>query len=339
MLNANYSGRTSIKIYFQIILTILFITWFSGNAGAACLFKGQNYYTENYSLADSAFPRDKVVGNYSTTELYPSQTFVLACAGGNYGTTTATVSDGQLSSGYTDVYQTGIPGIGIRFQLTPIGLTSSGTTFRTAPFATTTGSTTLATAIFNVKIDLVVTGTVQSGTATSLPTLSVKHQAYGSSGYTSYTLVLNPFTITAMTCQVSTSNISVPMATMTQGNFSEVNTVAGTRNFSIGLNSCPAGANIYVTLSDVSSPSNTSNILSLSADSTATGVAYQILYNSEPVNFGPSSSSAGTLNQWWFGQSTAGSMTIPLSARYIKTSESIGLGTVNALATFTLSYQ
>lgn len=323
---------------FRIILSLAFLISLSGNAAATCLFKGQTNYTETYSLPDSAIPRDKSVGNYSTTELYPNLSFVLTCdTAGAYGTTTATVDGGQLSPGYTDVYQTGIPGIGIRFQATPV----ASTVLRTVPFQSTIQSS-ATSAPFNVAVDLVITGTVQSGTATGLPTLSIRYNPVNSStggSQSYYTLKLSPFNVTAMTCQVSTSNILVPMPAVTQSNFGGVSTTAGERNFSIDLNSCPSGTNIYVTLSDVSSPSNYSNILSLSSDSTAKGVAYQILYKSNPVNFGPPTSSAGTLNQWWFGQSAAGSMTIPLSARYIQTSASIGVGTVNALATFTLSYQ
>jgi type 1 fimbria pilin len=80
--------------------------------------------------------------------------------------------------------------------------------------------------------------------------------------------------------------------------------------------------------------------LTLAADSTATGIAYQGLYNNNPISFGPDSSVAGNPGQFGVTASptTGGPVFIPLGARYIRTG-TIQPGTVKGLATFTMSYQ
>jgi len=49
----------------------------------------------------------------------------------------------------------------------------------------------------------------------------------------------------------------------------------------------------------------------------------------------------GNLNQWKAGNVSYGTGTfeVPMSARYVQTSDSVTEGSANARATFTLSYQ
>ncbi|WP_321901962.1 fimbrial protein [Burkholderia cenocepacia] len=150
------------------------------------------------------------------------------------------------------------------------------------------------------------------------------------------------------TCSVGTKNIAVKMSptgnTFTARDFGGVGGTTPERDFSIQLN-CSGGdegtsTNAYVTLTDNSNNGNRSNLLSLTPDSNATGVAIQILKDGKPLNFGPDSSSAGNPNQWKAGTipQGQGGFTIPLTARYIQTGTLKG-GTANAVATFTMSYQ
>jgi len=77
----------------------------------------------------------------------------------------------------------------------------------------------------------------------------------------------------------------------------------------------------------------------LTTNSSAQGVAYQILYGSTVINYGADSSAVGNKNQVKLGSvSAAGSFPVSLSARYVRTG-AIVPGSANALATFTMSYQ
>ncbi len=150
------------------------------------------------------------------------------------------------------------------------------------------------------------------------------------------------------TCAVATKQISVKM-NPTGNNFTarDFGGIGGTtpeRDFSIQLN-CSGGdegtsTNAYVTLTDNSNSGNRSNLLSLTKESKASGVAVQILKDGTPLSFGPDSSAPSNPNQWKAGNIPQGQgvFTIPLTARYIQTGTLKG-GTANAVATFTMSYQ
>lgn len=98
------------------------------------------------------------------------------------------------------------------------------------------------------------------------------------------------------------------------------------------------GANVYVTLSDATNGSNTSSLLTLKGSATAGNVKLQILRSDgSPVSYGPDSALAGTTNQWLVGTTDSVSG-IPLTVRYYSTGAALP-GSVQAAATFTLSYQ
>ncbi len=150
------------------------------------------------------------------------------------------------------------------------------------------------------------------------------------------------------TCAVATKQIDVKMSptgsNFTSRDFGGVGGTTPERDFSIQLN-CLGGdegtsTNAYVTLTDNSNSGNRSNLLSLTPDSKASGVAVQILKNGTPLGFGPDSSDQSNPNQWKAGNIPQGQgvFTIPLTARYIQTGTLKG-GAANAVATFTMSYQ
>lgn len=114
--------------------------------------------------------------------------------------------------------------------------------------------------------------------------------------------------------------------------------MAGNTPFSLGLN-CSAGTLVNLTLTDATTPSNTSNVLTLGSGATASGVGTQIPNGMTPIVYGADSSAAGNNNQWFAGTANGGPMTLPLNVRYIRTANPITPGKVAGLATFTLSYQ
>ncbi|WP_196489224.1 fimbrial protein [Burkholderia territorii] len=117
---------------------------------------------------------------------------------------------------------------------------------------------------------------------------------------------------------------------------------SGATSFSMQLN-CDRDVQVYATMTDASDPTNTSDILSATDQSTAGGVGIQVSRPNEPapVRFGPDSSAKGNVNQWYVGESSAsgGGVTLPLIAKYVRTAPKITAGTVQARSTITFSYQ
>lgn len=146
-------------------------------------------------------------------------------------------------------------------------------------------------------------------------------------------------TFAVAACTVTTPAIAVTMPKTYTYRLPKVGSTDGETSLATGLN-CDPGVKVYTTLTDVSTPLNTTTTLSLSPDSTAQGIGYQILYNATPVNFGVDSSVPGNPGQFVLMPvpTTGGVLSVPLTARYIRTGK-IGSGSVNGKATFTMSYQ
>ncbi|MBN3830515.1 type 1 fimbrial protein [Burkholderia sp. Ac-20344] len=147
------------------------------------------------------------------------------------------------------------------------------------------------------------------------------------------------------TCSVQTKSINVSMNATNVKSFTGVGSTSADKPFDIKLN-CSNGTSgattrMFMTMTDVANPGNRSTTLSLSKGSTATGVGYQIVRQSSGslVSYGPDSSSLGNPGQWFVGQYGNQGVSIPLVARYVQTQQNMTVGTANAVATFTMSYQ
>ncbi|MNQ35415.1 F17a-G fimbrial adhesin precursor [compost metagenome] len=152
-------------------------------------------------------------------------------------------------------------------------------------------------------------------------------------------------TVTALTCSVHAAdrNQQVVLPTVSASNLQGVGSTAGSQGFTIGVN-CPAGVALHATMTDVNSPANTSNILTLAQDSTATGVGLQISATDRAhvVSYGADSRVAGNNNQWFVGGNATSPPTnhiIPFTVRYVQTAAAVQPGTVRARSTITFSYQ
>jgi type 1 fimbria pilin len=148
--------------------------------------------------------------------------------------------------------------------------------------------------------------------------------------------------IKAATCSVSTASVAVTLPDVAPADFPSVGDTAGSKAFDIGLNCAGSTAQVYMTLTDSTTPANRTDKLTLAPSSTATGVQIQILRSGNTlVSYGPDSNAAGNTNQFLVSSAsaivTAGNV-IPFTARYVRTG-AVGIGTVSAVATFTMSYQ
>lgn len=137
----------------------------------------------------------------------------------------------------------------------------------------------------------------------------------------------------------------VRMAQTVTQKLTSIGSTGAPRSFLISL-LCKGGipgslTNAYVTLTDVANPGNIGNVLTLSKTSVAKGVGVQIRKGEQILGFGPDSNATGNRNQWFAGAVAYGQgrLDIPLTARYVKTGENVTIGSANAAATFTISYQ
>lgn len=307
--------------------------------------------TVNYSPATLSFspagpysvPRDAAVGSQIARAQTTATASGISCA----LIQTASVNGTEISAG-SGVYQTSVSGIGVSFYVvngasqalvTSIGYTS-GTI--SAP-----GNGTLP----GVLANLVVTGPVISGySLSSLPSVTVTFTPTGSCSWS--TGITNTLPTSAsnsavvpITCIVTTPSVSVNLPTISLSALSAIGKTGGDTRFPIGL-SCAAGANVYITLSDVTTPTNTTSLLTLASSSTAQGIKLRILNSAGPVDFGPDSAAAGTTHQWFLGAS-ASINGVPLTVQYYRDdtnpagtgSAVLSAGSVQAQATFTMSYQ
>ncbi|WP_321932284.1 fimbrial protein [Burkholderia cenocepacia] len=235
------------------------------------------------------------------------------------------------------VYATSIPNVGIRMR--------DGS--RVVPFSfRTTESSSNWNQSFLRTIELVKTGEITAGGV-----IGGGYMQYRAGSQAGQLLVDFQFASPVLvqprvpTCKVAKPQVSVPMVDTVTAAFKGPGTTTLARPFDLSL-TCSGGANgsstkAFVTLTDVTAPGNTSTTLSLTKDSTATGVGIQVLKDNVLLSFGPDSAAIGNMNQWYAGTVAEGQagLRIPLSARYVQVGEKVTPGSANARATFTMSYQ
>ncbi|WP_435037298.1 fimbrial protein [Pseudomonas neuropathica] len=185
-----------------------------------------------------------------------------------------------------------------------------------------------------IKIaDVIDAQTIPAGT------LGVFH----ADGVSPLAMATNGTTIVPQSCE--TPDIKVDMGSHDISAFSSNGTYSESVRFNISLNNCPIGINkvTYTLLPTSTSPAqnSTNGIVKLSADSTAQGVALQVL-NSDGNPFVFHQSYVFTDYP-----SAGGNLKIPLSARYFRIAETGGnggfdkgmrAGTANATIAFVMSY-
>ncbi|MBP0598903.1 fimbrial protein [Herbaspirillum sp. LeCh32-8] len=144
-----------------------------------------------------------------------------------------------------------------------------------------------------------------------------------------FTVVTKP---PVRSCTVTTKSISVSLSSaagLPVKSFTGVGSTSPAIPFNLELDCSASQSDVYITLNGVLNPIN-SRTLSLTTESTATGVGVQILRNGLTYIFGSRAFLITARNNL---------VTIPLSARYIQTASNVTVGQANSAATVTLSYQ
>lgn len=157
---------------------------------------------------------------------------------------------------------------------------------------------------------------------------------------TSTISVTNSVQVTGQTCSVQSPSVSVPMGTVKSSVFGAVGSTSNPVPFQISFNCSGSSVTVAMTMTDLTDPSNTTDVLSLTSNSTATGVGIRVTQsNGTPVSFGADSAVAGNPNQFIISTPGSSSVSAQFNAQYIKTNATIAPGTANGVASFTMSYQ
>ncbi|MDR5838930.1 fimbrial protein [Caballeronia sp. LZ034LL] len=241
---------------------------------------------------------------------------------------------GTLVPGYSNMYQSGVEGIGVRFYVT----SDYKSQLVTVPVSQSYAVPVNNTVEQDVRADFIVTGPVKSGTTLNLPSMQIKFSGSCFPTVTYTQTLTGNTTVTGNTCSVTTPSLNFQLPRAYSKDLASAGATTGDTVVPLDLN-CPAGVKVGITITDAVNPANRSSSLSLAPGSSAAGVGMQILNGTTAVSFGPDSAAGGTVNQWIAGTSAGGAMRVPLTARYVRSSGTLVLGSVNGKATFTMSYQ
>jgi type 1 fimbria pilin len=255
------------------------------------------------------------------------------------------LSHSATDGGSNDVFSTNQPGAGIRYSFSAPDCSVTDPILKkdtVLRLACLVPGNMARTFIIDVTPSLIATGApVSAGSFTSAAIIDLTYIHTDTSSLwpqkPMYSGVAQGVLVPS-TCSVLSPALNVPMPNIsTQAFEGGIGAVSSITPFALKYR-CSAGAQLYLTLTDNSAPTNRTDILTLAPDSTASGVSIQITNDSGPISFGPDSAEAGVVNQWKVGASPDGTLDIPLHARYVRTAV-ITPGSVKARATFTMSFQ
>lgn len=365
--NPGVANSASRLICTALAMVLLFLSGAVKTAFAAgtCQYSPANptWVTEQATLSGSAtVGRDAPIGTVIYEVGYVSSVSpILLCTAGSYQVQTSLVSQPYPLSSYVDpsgspVYQTAIPGIGVRLNgaTTPVPGNGYVTnyTFALNSVGFLNGS--------NFRLDLIkISNTVGAGTITAagLPTFQTSEVSVDGGNSTRFLLatVIGQVNIISSTC--TTPNVSVNLGTHFTTELKGIGTTTATWvPVDIQLNNCPAFFGYTYTSVNADTaqtitgqlasnsiqysinPSNgvanaTNGVMNLSSGG-ATGIGIQLTdTGSNPIQFNTATPSGLTLNQ-----TSSANYTINLQARYYQTGTSVTAGAANATATVTLTY-
>lgn len=248
-----------------------------------------------------------------------------------------TTYSGMGAVGPYNTYASGVSGIGVRLRHT------NGD--RTFPYTRyVSGYYMQLNALQNAVIELVKTGPITAqGTMTGqIGQFTIDNRNLVAARlYISGSIQIKPL---VPTCSVQTKSVNVSMKTASVQNFTGVGSTTAEKPFEIKLN-CAGGTQgattrMFMAITDVTNTANRSTTLSLSKDSTAKGIGYQIVRQTDGslVSYSPDLQGQDP-GQWFVGQYGNQVVSVPLVARYVQTQQTVTTGSANALATFTVSYR
>ena len=317
---------------FRVVVLLFSIVLFS--EAYACT---ANSTTKTHSLVDIDVPAGAIIGQtLATFGPFSSDGATVNC---NYTPYLWLALDSVMSStnvvGKEEVYKTNVKGVGVQVYSTFNGQTYIGNA-PTYWYQSNTGNA--FSWITNIYVKFIVIGPLESGVI-QLPMPAIKALTSSSQTVVSSDSVVyqrmgfNPVRISVSTCSIQDSEQTVVLPKVAKGDFAGVGTTTGSKTFSIRLN-CDAGVSVYASVTDSNQIENQGPNLSLDGTSTASGVGVQLLYSSNPIQFGYANSFHVAGNS----SLPATTHSVPFEARYVQTDISISPGSVRSKAVISFDY-
>jgi len=320
-----------LKLALAAVLALFFV---NQGAWASCA-AGSTQTTTVQVLSGSSgklnVPRSAPVG----TTVWTSPTMTLpavsvACSGQAYGVHATSLA----ASGTANIYQTDIPYLGLQIvEVTSFTTVNTAATRWTTPAFNFTGSLSPS-----YQVSLVVIAPVSGNLSSSLSGPIARDYISDSATALVNARELHRLQLASFNTQVTgnapctTSNVTVNLGNHGASEFAGVGSTTAATSFTIELKNCPAGMRRIAYQIDPATtvvPGTGSSVVTLNAGSTATGVGVQLLDGTgAPI---------AVASQLTIGDS-GGSYTIPLKARYYKTTPTVGAGSANSAMTFTITY-
>lgn len=309
-----------------MVLLLLTILGFCHPAKANCQ-PDTGSYAVTLPIGNIVVPPGLAVGGViSTTSVSNGGTvspYWVYCASGQ-AQLLYEVSGTTVSSYSSDVFDTGVPGVGIRIKYSSNEISSFS-------LNTLGGWEQIYSMTFYYDRGKYVADLIKTNNTVGAGTLSKVHIRQSTDrGNTLGTLDFGTGSIIASGCTVKNSTLNIPLGDHKTTEFSGVGSTTTSVNVPITVNCQSAGTLVKTTIT-ATALNASQGVIALDAGG-GSGVGVQILgTNGTPAPIGATSATIGT--------SVAGDNTFDYSARYYQTDNSITPGVSNASATFTMSYQ
>lgn len=302
--------------------------------------------------ANSVSAGDIIGNNWSATETVGEVFYCGAFITGTFCNSSYMQQGDVIATGKTvvqdgviyDIYETGVPGIGFILGLKDASAAEwiplrQGDPVQTYPAP---GAGANANQLgWSAKVTFVKTGVpLQTGVYTTNTISAATLTAHLANDMATAHVIISPVTVqvTATGCTISTPDVDIDLGEVDMHTLNSVNSTSELQNFNVGLQ-CDANIAVHAVITDQTEPGNTSQVVSLTPDSTASGVGVQFLHDGNVVSLGPDDSLNNAPGQFYITSTTQlETLLVPFQAHYIRTGE-LTPGTANALASITFSYQ
>lgn len=232
------------------------------------------------------------------------------------------------------IYDTGIPGIGVKVFYSnshDVSVSSANSVLeypRKSRSVMIQGEQSKYSPVSEYKIQFWSTGNYANG-STVFPSPLASTQ-YGDLLTNQVSLSNTRFVVNLVGCTVQ-SSVNVDLGTVIAATFTGVGSTSDWKNFPIPL-SCYAGTKISTTIDATQDPSNVAGVIKLlPVDNSATGLGVQLSYSDGPVVvFG---------EKTLFKESSSTTENIELATRMYQTQEEVKMGKVSAVAYLTMTYE
>ncbi|MDH1125453.1 fimbrial protein [Enterobacter sp. GD03975] len=323
------------RTFFKII-SLIAGSFMSVNTYALCTASDVNVNFDQSILIQRDVPVGSVLGSVTVNHPINCDAKGQTTAEGSWAIQLAPTNIDNGASVIAGVRATNVEGIGLRWK------NYSSTTGATG--TVTNGSLNLSTwqrgisqkgATFNDTFELVKTASTPRTGIISPLVIAIQYSTPVSKNVQRQPLfkyLISGVNTNTVSCLVQDSNLNIDMGFAVASKFNGIGSTQNPVNFNVSLN-CDAQTSVNVTLDNVSVLADATNgVLGLSSASTASGVGIQILHQDSPVKFGSMINHAITT-------SNGEIVNIPFKAAYYQTDKNIQPGTINATASFTMTYR